>query len=189
MIFTRQLATLIDSGLPLLRGSDRAGQTGAESGAEDAPSTRWPTPCRPAAPSPKSLRAASRDLQQALRQHGQGRRSSAGCSKSSSTVWPSTRKRRRSSRTRSSRRWCIPIIVMVIAVGHHRLPPDLHRSEVREDLRGHARAIARSRPSRASSSVSADLFKASWPDSPRRRRCPGGRLPASSSLAAAAAAP
>lgn len=52
MIFTRQLATLIDAGLPLLPELERAGQAGGE------PQPRvtlkpWAIPCRAAPPSPK----------------------------------------------------------------------------------------------------------------------------------------
>ena len=55
MIFTRQLATLIDSGLPLLRGLTVLGKAGAQPGAARHRSTRWPTRCRAAPPSPRAL--------------------------------------------------------------------------------------------------------------------------------------
>ena len=78
MIFTRQLATLIDSGLPLLEESKRSGKAGTRQGVEknDQQSRRlragWRHVFRRAGP-------ASADLQQFVCQHGEswrGRRRS-----------------------------------------------------------------------------------------------------------------
>ena len=104
--FTRQLATLIDAGLPLLRSLTTLARQ------ERNPVMRnTMTQVSQAVESGNTFSEALAQhpgiFEQALRQHGQGRRTWAACSKSFWRVWPSSRKRRSGSRARSSPPWSI----------------------------------------------------------------------------------
>ena len=62
MVFTRQLATLIDAGLPLLRGLNVLAKQRSATFCSRIRSTKSPIPCRAAAHSPKAWRSTRGSL-------------------------------------------------------------------------------------------------------------------------------
>ena len=136
MIFTRQLATLIDAGLAPAARPQRSRKTGARHGPEERRSTSWPTPCKAAALSPKGWRSI-RESSTISTSTWSRPASSAACSKSCSPVWPSSRKRRRRSKTRSSPPWSIRSSCSSWP-SRSWFPARLHRAEVRSDFPRHA---------------------------------------------------